>query len=81
MAYNLTLISGMKPSVFSIVVRYQRKAKRPYRHLGPPHLPFHGTGGFFLGIKRPKREANHSSLYSVEVKNEWHYTDIPNMSL
>jgi len=26
---------------------------------------------FFHGIKQPGSEANHSSSYSVEVKNEW----------
>jgi hypothetical protein len=29
-----------------------------------------------LGVKRPGREADHSSLSTAEVKNEWSYTSI-----
>ena len=32
------------------------------------------SSGSFLVVKRPKLEANHSSLFSVDVKNEWSYT-------
>jgi hypothetical protein len=30
-----------------------------------------GTGGSFLGAKRPGREANHWPPRSAEIKNEW----------
>jgi hypothetical protein len=33
--------------------------------------------GSFLGGKAPGREANHSLLSSVEVKNTWSYTSAP----
>jgi hypothetical protein len=36
-----------------------------------------GTGGSFLGVKRPGREADHSPPYSAEVKNAWSYTLTP----
>jgi hypothetical protein len=37
-----------------------------------------GTRSFSLGIKRPGREADHSSPSSAEVKNVWSYTSTPN---
>jgi hypothetical protein len=33
-----------------------------------------GTGGIFLGIKWPEREANHSPPTNAEVKKTWVYT-------
>jgi hypothetical protein len=36
-----------------------------------------GTRGYFPGVKRPVREADHSPPFSVEVKNEWSYTSTP----
>jgi len=30
-----------------------------------------GTRTFFMGVKQPELEADHSSLPSAEVKNEW----------
>jgi hypothetical protein len=38
-----------------------------------------GTGVLSLGIKRPGREADHSSLSSAKVKNAWSYTSTPPM--
>jgi hypothetical protein len=35
------------------------------------------TGGYFPGVKRPRREANHSSPTSAEVKKTWVYTCTP----
>jgi hypothetical protein len=32
----------------------------------------------FLGVKRPGREANHSSSSSADIKNAWSYTSAPN---
>jgi hypothetical protein len=40
-----------------------------------------GTRGSFPGVKRPGREADHSPLYSVEIKNAWSYTSIPPIRL
>jgi hypothetical protein len=36
-----------------------------------------GTRGFFLGVKRSGREADHSPPSSAEVKNAWSYTSFP----
>jgi hypothetical protein len=36
-----------------------------------------GTRGSFLGVKRPRREADHSPPSSAEVKNAWSYTSTP----
>jgi len=36
-----------------------------------------GTGGSFLGVKRPGREANQSTPPSTEGKNAWSYTSTP----
>jgi hypothetical protein len=35
------------------------------------------TGGPFPGLKRPRREADHSLQTSVEVKDTWIHTSIP----
>jgi hypothetical protein len=40
-----------------------------------------GTGGSFLGVKRPGREADHSPPSSVEVKNAWRYISTPHIRL
>jgi hypothetical protein len=34
-------------------------------------------GTLFLGVKRPGREADHSSPSTAEVKNAWSYTSSP----
>jgi hypothetical protein len=39
-----------------------------------------GTGGSFLGVKRPGREDDHSPASSAEVKNTWSYASTPNTS-
>lgn len=40
-----------------------------------------GTTGsfffFFVGVNRPGREFNHSSLFSGDVRNEWSCTSTP----
>jgi hypothetical protein len=36
-----------------------------------------GSGGCFPGVKRPGREADHSSPTSAEVKEMWIYTSTP----
>jgi len=38
-----------------------------------------GTGGSFLGVKRPKREVGYSPIYRVNIQNEWSCTSIPCM--
>jgi hypothetical protein len=43
--------------------------------LGPTQSPIHWVpGALSLGVKRPGREADHSSPSSAEVKNAWTYT-------
>jgi len=34
-------------------------------------------GAFYLGVKRPECEADHSPPSSAEVKNTWGYTATP----
>jgi hypothetical protein len=36
-----------------------------------------GTGPYSMGIKRPKREANHLLSFIYEVKKAWSYTSNP----
>jgi hypothetical protein len=36
-----------------------------------------GTGGSFSGVKRQRREADHSPSTSAEVKKMWIYTSTP----
>jgi hypothetical protein len=38
-------------------------------------------GDFFLGVKRPGRETDHSPPSSAEVKNAWSYTSTPPIRL
>jgi hypothetical protein len=40
-----------------------------------------GTRGFFLGVKRPARETDHSPPSSAEVKNAWSCTSTPPVHL
>jgi hypothetical protein len=43
--------------------------------LGPTQPPIQWVPGTVsLGVKPPRREANHSPPSSTEVKNEWSYT-------
>jgi hypothetical protein len=44
-----------------------------------PHPAFYpkGSGGSFSGVKRPGREADHSTVTSAEVKRAWLYTSTP----
>jgi hypothetical protein len=45
---------------------------------GPPSLLTNGyQGALSLGVKRPKREADHSPKSSAEAKNAWSYTSTP----
>jgi hypothetical protein len=46
--------------------------------LGPTQPPIQWVpGALSLGVKRPGREADHSSPSSAEVKNAWSYTSTP----
>jgi hypothetical protein len=50
---------------------------RPERLWGPLSLPYSWyRGTLSLRVKRPRREADHSPSWSVEVKNMWSYTSI-----
>jgi hypothetical protein len=40
-----------------------------------------GSRGCFLGVKRPGREADHSTPSSAEVNNAWSYASIPSIRL
>jgi len=55
-----------KPSIVS-------KVPRPV--LGPAQPPIQLVpGSYFLRVKRPGPEFDHSALSSAEVKNKWIYT-------
>jgi hypothetical protein len=42
------------------------------------HPASYPTGiGSLFGVKRPEREADHSSPSSTEIKNVWRYTSTP----
>jgi hypothetical protein len=46
--------------------------------LGPKQSPIRSAPGLFtLGVKRPRREADHSPPSSAEIKNAWIYTSSP----
>jgi hypothetical protein len=50
----------------------------PRPALGPTQPPIQWVpGALSLGVKRPEREADHSPPSSVEAKNAWSYTSIP----
>jgi hypothetical protein len=50
--------------------------------LGPTHPPIQWVpGALSMGVKRPGREADHSSPSSAEVKNAWSYTSTPRIHL
>jgi hypothetical protein len=51
-------------------------------NLGPTQPPIQWvTGAFPLGVKWPRREADHSRPSSAEVKNAWSYTSTPPIRL
>jgi hypothetical protein len=50
------------------------KENRPGRFWRAPSLVFNGHWGFFLGVKRPGREVDHSLPFCVEVENDWSHT-------
>jgi hypothetical protein len=46
--------------------------------LGPTQSPIQGASVALISeIKRPWREADHSSQSSAEIKNAWSYTSTP----
>jgi hypothetical protein len=54
----------------------------PRQSLGPTQPSIQWIlGTLSLGVKRPGREADHSTPSIVEVKNTWSYTSIPLVSL
>jgi hypothetical protein len=63
------MLAGKIYSVLLQIVQIGCKAHRPSYLMG--------TGGGVSGVKRPGREADHSSASSGEIKNEWSYTATP----
>ena len=51
--------------------------ERPHKHCGSHSLVLNGKWVSFPPIKRPRREADHVSPYSVEVKNEYSRISYP----
>ena len=41
--------------------------------VGPRSFVFNGYRDYFLAVKRPGRDVDHSPAYGSEVKNEWSY--------
>jgi len=49
---------------------------------GPTHPPIQWVAGALpLGVKRPEREADHSTPSSADVENAWNYTSTPPVGL
>jgi hypothetical protein len=45
--------------------------------MGPTQPPVQWVAGFFQGVKRPTREADHSPPPDIEVKNQLRDTSAP----
>ena len=41
------------------------------------HPPSYSVGSLYTGVKRPRREADHSSPFSAEIENEWSSISTP----
>jgi hypothetical protein len=52
-------------------------SQRPDRLWGPPRLPSSGYRVLFEGIKRPRRETDHSPRSCAEVNSVWSYSSTP----
>jgi hypothetical protein len=61
---------GVRAPVWS---RIFSSPRRPDRLWSPPNLLSNG----YRGVKRPKRETDHSPTANVEVKKMWIYTSLP----
>ena len=59
-------------SGFLIPIRFFCSSERP--NWDPRSILFSGYLGVFPGLNRPGYEVNHSSPFSVEVKNKWNCT-------
>ena len=59
---------GLDPGKLQAIFTFQ---KYPFWIWGPPILVLNGCLGSFPGVKRPRREVNHSSPSSAEMKNVW----------
>jgi hypothetical protein len=49
----------------------------PDRLWGPPSLLYNHYRRLFLRVKRSRRQADHSSIFSTDVKRDWSYTSTP----
>jgi hypothetical protein len=69
---------------FATEVRFFFSLQRPNRLWGPTQPPMQWVrwwGDVSPGVKRPKREADHSHPSNAEVKNGGSYTSIPPLRL
>jgi len=50
--------------------------KTPRPILGTTQTSIQWVPRFLYEVKRPRSEAEHTTLFSAEVKNEWSYTSV-----
>jgi hypothetical protein len=71
----------MRGQQWSVTLRYKSIVPSIFTLLHPETVSVYFAslyqGQFSLGLKRPGREADHSSPSSAEVKNAWNYTSTP----
>jgi len=66
-------LSGFNPERLRI---FLPSAKHLLTLWVPPTFLLNCSEGFFLGVKRPGREVDHSHPSIAKVKNKWSYTSI-----
>jgi len=74
---------NLKPSVNVLASKCTTKFQTHINPIpGPTQLPIQWVpGALSLGVKRPRRKADHSPPSSTEVRNAWSYTSTPQIRL
>jgi hypothetical protein len=79
LAQSVTRLIGGQPVVLFLIgarICLFSKTSRPV--LGPIHPPTHGAPGVpYQGVKRPRREPDHSPPWNALVKNKWSCASTP----
>jgi len=68
---NCTVLTGWSGDHINMGRRFLSSPETSRQTPGPTQPPTLGYWGSFLGVKRPRCEADDSSPASAEVKNEW----------